>query len=342
MPVPQTRNGSGTSPIVAGDLVLLNREVPQDSHLLAVNKLSGEVVWKHPHLFAPGILNEGYATPVIWKDQVILHTHDGVRGISLSDGQLIWQVNAATAGVSTPVIEGNKLLVATFQTLGEPALRVELPTFEQLKEHDADDNGMISFQEFPDKYKLFDRPEVTDEQGVSMRIKWMLGMVDADKDREITDAEWEGFGQRFAGYVKDHGLLSIELGGEGNVTETHVRILENKNLPEVPSPLVHQGRIYMIKNGGIITCFDSTSGERLYRKRISASGSYYASPIAVGDHIYLTSRQGVVTVLRGSDTLDVLAENDLSEKIMATPAVTDDSLYFRAGRHLYAFSLQDQ
>ena len=170
----------------------------------------------------------------------------------------------------------------------------------------------------------------------------MLGMVATEQNREITSEEWEGFGQRFAGYVKDHGLLSIEFGGEGNVTETHVRILGKKNLPEVPSPLVHQGRIYMIKNGGIITCLDSTSGERLYRKRISASGSYYASPIAVGDHIYLTSRQGVVTVLRGSDTLDVLAENDLSEKIMATPAVADNTLYLRTGSHLYAFSSHKQ
>ena len=266
-------NASGTSPILAGDILLLNREQQEDPHLLAVDK----------------------------------------------------------------VIDGNRLLVATFQTLGEPALRVELPTFEELKEHDADGNGTISFKEFPEKYKLFDRPEVSDEKGVSMRLKSVLGMVDTEQDREITSEEWEGFGQRFAGYVKDHGLLSIEFGGEGNVTETHVRILGKKNLPEVPSPLVHQGRIYMIKNGGIITCLDSTSGEKLYRKRISASGSYYASPIAVGDHIYLTSRQGVVTVLRASDTLDVLAENDLSEKIMATPAVADNTLYLRTGSHLYAF-----
>lgn len=342
MPVPQTRNGSGTSPIIADDVVLLNREQKDDPHLLAVDKDSGEVVWKHPHLFSPSILQEGYATPVIWKDQVILHTHDGIRGIDLSDGQLVWQVNAATAGVSTPVIDGNKLIVATFQTLGEPALRVELPTFEQLKKHDSDGSGTVSFNEFPDTYKLFDRPEVTDEQGVSLRIKWMLGMIDADKDREITAQEWEGFGKSFSGYVKDHGLLSIELGGQGNVTDSHVNILEKKNLPEVPSPLVHQGRIYMIKNGGIITCLDSASGERLYRKRISASGSYYASPIAVGDHIYLASRQGVVTVLRGSDALDVVAENDLAEKIMATPAIADDALYVRTENHVYAFTTLNQ
>ena len=269
---------------------------------------------------------------------MILHTHDGVRAIGLADGRLVWQVNAATAGVSTPVIDGNRLLVATFQTLGEPSLRGEVPTFQILREHDTDKNGTISMQEFPNEYKLFDRPEANDEKGVSLSFRFVAGMADNDKDGEITAQEWQGFSQRFAAYVKDHGLLSIELGGKGNVTETHVNILEKTNLPEVPSPLVHQGRIYMIKNGGILSCFDAESGERLYRNRISASGSYYASPIAVGQHIFLASRQGVVTVLRGGDTLDVVAENDLAEKIMATPAIADGTLYVRTGGHLYAFA----
>ena len=126
--------------------------------------------------------------------------------------------------------------------------------------------GKIAFAEFPDKYLLFDRPEASDEKGVSVRLKMVLGMVDTDKDREVTPQEWEAFGQGFAAYVKDHGLLSIELGGKGNVTDTHVSILEKRNLPEVPSPLVHQGRIYMIKNGGILTCFDSASGEKAVSK----------------------------------------------------------------------------
>jgi outer membrane protein assembly factor BamB len=338
MPIPVTRNGSGTSPVVAGNVVLLNRDQKNDPQLLAVDKDSGKVVWKHPHLFGPGILTEGYATPVIWKDQVILHTHEGIRAIALADGGMIWQVNTSTTGCSTPVIHGNKLFVATWRNLGEPALRQELPTFTQLKEHDSDDSGTISFDEFPRKYLLFDRPEATEEFGVSMRLKALLGMVDADKDRELTEDEWSGFSQRFGAFISDHGLLAIELGGQGDVTETHTTVLQKRNIPEVPSPLAHQGRIYMVKNGGIVSCLDADSGEQLYRERLSAPGSYYASPIAVGDKIYLASLEGVVTVLKASDELDVLARNDLSERIMATPAVVDNTLYVRTDRHLYAFS----
>ena len=338
MPVPSTRNGSGTSPVVAGDVVLLNRDLPQDPHLLAVNKVTGETVWKHPHLFGPGILTEGYATPIIWKDQVILHTHEGIRAIALSSGKAVWQVNALTTGCSTPVISGNQLYVATWQNLGEPALRREIPSFEQLKEHDADENGAIGFEEFPGNYLLFDRPEAADEKNVRLPIKMVLGMADKDQNRELTEEEWKGFGGLFSSFMGDHGLLSIELGGQGNVTETHVKVLEKKNIPEVPSPLAHQDRIYLVKNGGIVSCVETGSGEVLYRKRISASGSYYASPIAVGDRIYLASGQGVITVLQAGDTLDVIATNDLSERILATPAAVDDTLYVRTDGHLFAFT----
>lgn len=338
LPVPQMRNGTGTSPVIVGDVVLLNRDQKTDPQLLAVNKVTGEIVWSHPHLFGPGIISEGYATPIVWKDQVILHTHEGIRAIKLSDGELVWQVNAATTGCSTPVISGNTLFVATWQNLGEPALRTELPTFEQLLEHDADNSGTIGFAEFPAKYRLFDRPEASDEKYVNAPLRMVLGMVDADKNREVTQDEWKQFGQRFSNFVKDHGLLAIQLGGQGNVTETHVRVLQKQNIPEVPSPLAHDDQIYIVKNGGIVTCLDAISGKRLARKRLSATGSYYASPIAVGDRIYLTSVQGVVTVLRAGKQLEVIAENDLGERIMATPAAVDGTLYVRTNEHLYAFA----
>ena len=342
MPVPQMRNGSGTSPILAGDLVLLNRDLSTDPHLLAVNKVSGEVVWKHPHLFAPGMLTEGYATPILWKDQVILHTHEGMRSIRLADGQLVWQANVQTTGCATPVISGNTLFVATWQNLGEPSLRQELPSFDKLVEHDTDADGVIAFEEFPGKYLLFDRPEAADEKGVRAPVKMLLGMVDQNSDRSITRQEWTGFIGRFQNFISDHGLLAIKLGGQGDVTESHVTILEKRNIPEVPSPLVHKGRIYMVKNGGILTCLDESSGDVLFRKRIGASGSYYASPIAVGDRIFLASGQGVITVLRASDKLDVIAENDLAERIMSTPAAVDNTLYVRTMDHLYAFSSTDR
>ena len=64
---------------------------------------------------------------------------------------------------------------------------------------------------------------------------------------------------------------------------------------------------------------------------------YYSSPVAAGGNIYFASGDGVVSVLRAGDKLDVAARNDLGEPIFATPAILDGRLYVRTASHLYAF-----
>jgi outer membrane protein assembly factor BamB len=342
MPLPGLVNGSGTSPVVVGDVVLLSREEAETPYLLAVDKLSGRELWRHDYLFPPGKFARNSATPVVIKDRVILHTNAGIQAISVSDGKPIWQVNATTNGISTPVVSGQKLFVTTWQPLGEPANRGKIPTFAQLREHDADRNGRIAKTEFPRQYKLFQRPQSTVKGGgksVSLRISF--GRIDGDKDGEISKDEWKEFEQLFASKLGDLGLLSIDLGGRGDITNTHVRVLEKRNIPEVPSALVHQGRIYLVKDGGLVNCFDDASGKRLFRARLAATGSYFASPIAAGDRIYLASVSGTITVLQAGDEYQVMARNDLSERILATPAIVEGTLYVRADGNLYAFQKTD-
>ena len=95
------------------------------------------VLWRAP---LPG---QAGATPVVWDDQVLLHTHGGVRAIDLETGQLVWQVDADSTGVTTPVIGDNRLFVATWNNLGEPSLRPDYPSFTTLLEHDSNGDGMI-------------------------------------------------------------------------------------------------------------------------------------------------------------------------------------------------------
>lgn len=342
MPPPGLFNGSGTSPVVAGNVVLLSREETDSPHLLAVNKLTGAEVWKHSYLFAPGKFARNSATPIIWKDRVILHTNGGIQAIALSDGKPIWQVNTSTNGISTPVVAGNRLFVTTWQPLGDPVNRGRIPTFFQLRTHDADKSGTIAQKEFPREYKLFHRPESTVKGGgKSVSIRLVFGRIDSNGDGEISQKEWKGFEQFFASQLDDHGLLSIDLGGKGDITKTHVHLLVERNIPEVPSPLTYRGRIYLVKDGGILNCLDTTTGKGLFRARLSATGSYFASPIAVNDRIYLASVAGTITVLQAGDDYREIAKNDLQERILATPAVVDDTLYVRTTQHLYAFKQMD-
>ncbi len=334
-PIPQTRNGSGTSPVIFEDLVLLNREEGRESYLLAVDRTTGKTVWKHDHVFPPSMMFEGYATPVIWNDQAILHTHAGVRSVGLRNGDLIWQVDTDSTGCSTPVIGEGHVYVATWNNLGEPTLRPEYPEFDELLKQDRDKNGTIGYDEFPGDVVLFHRPESSD--GGALPMRFVLGMFDGNRDKEITQGEWEDGLKQFADRITDHGLLAIQLGGKGNITATHTRVFEKRAIPEVPSPLYHLGRLYIVKRGGIVSCYRAATGERLFRKRLKATRSYYASPIAVGQHVYLTSADGKISILKSADTLEVVQVNDLGERTLATPAVVDGKIYIRTDEHLYAF-----
>ena len=120
-----------------------------------------------------------------------------------------------------------------------------------------------------------------------------------------------------------------------------MQVLERKAIPEVPSPVYLDGRIYMIKNGGIVTAIDVTDGSRVFRKRLGSPGTHYASPIVGENLIYLSSASGEISVIDVSgETPKRLARNEFDEEIMATPALVDNTLYVRTARHLYAFKAE--
>jgi outer membrane protein assembly factor BamB len=132
----------------------------------------------------------------------------------------------------------------------------------------------------------------------------------------------------------DHGLLAIRV--KENKPEVIWR--ENTSIPEVPSPLLYQGRLFLVRNGGVATCLDAVTGRVIYRARIGAPGAYYASPIAAGGRVYLASSEGVVTVISaGGDQLKIASHNELGEEMIATPAIAGHSIYIRTLQSLYAF-----
>src|SRR5262249_41039129 len=106
--------------------------------------------------------------------------------------------------------------------------------------------------------------------------------------------------------------------------------------------LVYHGQYIMVKDGGLVTAYDPDTGAELYSGRFAASGKYYASPVAANGHIYFISLDGVVTVLSAGEKKPeaVAKEMKLEERTSATPAISDDTLYVRTEKHLYAFAQQ--
>jgi outer membrane protein assembly factor BamB len=96
----------------------------------------------------------------------------------------------------------------------------------------------------------------------------------------------------------------------------------------------------MIKDGGVVTCLDAETGQLQYQSRVGR-GHFSSSPIYANGKIYISSREGIVSVLQVGNRLKTLSENDLGESIVATPAIADDTLYVRTNQHLYAFKKMD-
>lgn len=132
-------------------------------------------------------------------------------------------------------------------------------------------------------------------------------------------------------------VMAIRPGGKGEVNQTHVAWTQTKGVPGVPSPLYYNGRIYTVKNGGIVFSRAAKTGELVYSGRIGATGYYYSSPVAADNKIYIASEEGVVVVLDSGEELKVLARNKLDGQILATPAIVDGKIYVRTDDFLYAF-----
>jgi outer membrane protein assembly factor BamB len=132
-------------------------------------------------------------------------------------------------------------------------------------------------------------------------------------------------------------LIAVKPGGRGDVTESHLAWEHNRGIPEIPSPLYHAGRVYMVRSGGILTAVHAGTGKALYTERLNASGQYSASPILANGHLYLISEPGQLTVVKAGDELSIVHQIQLGDKTHVTPAFDDDTIYVRSEQHLWAF-----
>jgi outer membrane protein assembly factor BamB len=128
-------------------------------------------------------------------------------------------------------------------------------------------------------------------------------------------------------------LLAIDPTGSGDVTASHVIWRELRSMPSKPSPLLIDGLLYTIHDQGVMSCLVAETGEVVWQSRVG--GNYSASPLYGDGRIYLFSEEGKGTVLRPGRAYDVLAENELADGCLASPAAIDGALFVRTRSHLY-------
>lgn len=305
--------GMASSPVAAGDMVLLLCDQARGSYLLALEKTSGRQRWKRERPES----NVGWAVPIVHQDQILALGSMRVDSYHLSTGEPRWWIPVASQGsMGAPVVSGNTLIVTT---LGND--QPMFPSFASALERlDKDKDNRISADEARDEKDWFEH----------------FGWVDDNHDKFLDSKEWETV--RAYG-IGEHGAMAIPLDGKGRLDGTAIRWRFRRNVPYVPSPVLYQGVLYMAKTGGIVTSLDPANGGLLKQGRSEkALGEYYASPVAADGKVFLLSEEGKMTVLKAGPQWEVLAVNDMGEECYATPAVSGGRIFVRTRGTLYAFA----
>lgn len=143
--------------------------------------------------------------------------------------------------------------------------------------------------------------------------------------------------------TSDERLDTIQLDeASGDITGTPAVLWSvDKHTPHVPSPLVSDGMLYLVKSHtGILSAYDARTGRMEYGpERLPGIRDVYASPVAAGGRVYVASRDGTTAVLAAGPTLEVLSVNMLDDGFDASPAVADGEIYLRGQRYLYCIAV---
>jgi outer membrane protein assembly factor BamB len=135
-------------------------------------------------------------------------------------------------------------------------------------------------------------------------------------------------------------LMAVKPDGTGDVTKTHVVYTLTKDVPLKTSPAVVDGRMYLVTDGGVLTCTEAATGKRLWRERIG--GRFSASPLVAPGRIYLFDEKGTSTVIRPGPTYHRLAVSKLDAGCMGSPAVSGNALFVRTKTHVYRIQAKER
>jgi outer membrane protein assembly factor BamB len=143
-----------------------------------------------------------------------------------------------------------------------------------------------------------------------------------------------------SGPHRNGAYMAVRLGGRGDITNTHVTWRIPTGAPHVSSLLYYDGLIYLAHENGIATCVDAKTGQRMWQSRMG--GIFTASPVAGDGKVYLVSQTGETIVLRAGPKLEIVARNQLMERLMASPAISGGQIFFRTDEHLVAIQATNQ
>jgi outer membrane protein assembly factor BamB len=334
--------GSASSPVLCGDLLIQSLDTDEGgSRLLALKRATGEKAWETPR----PLFSSGWSTPIVWtgkgKPQIILLGSKKLTAYEPADGKELWSVAGFPIETAcSPAFDDKQVFACSAAIGGRSSPKFDGAAWAGLLQFDANKDGKIQFAEVPENYHVVLRPELPEGhpgRTLPFPVRGMLEGMDKDKDGAVSKAEWDSAMGGFES-MDTPVLMALQPGNANSDGTPTVAWKTQHGIPEIPSPLCYQGKVFLVRDGGLIQCLDADTGTVLYHERLGVGGGYAASPIAADGRVYLASQSGTITVIdAATDHLKVLATNALGEKITATPAMVDDTLYVRTEKHLFAF-----
>ncbi|HTG44111.1 MAG TPA: PQQ-binding-like beta-propeller repeat protein [Verrucomicrobiae bacterium] len=312
--------GAASSPIIVDDKVILNEDHDVDSFLMALDRSTGKILWKTPR---PNAVRS-YSTPALWTQggakQLLVAGALELAGYDASSGEKLWWVNGlARIVIPTPLPSGDFVYMASWAPGGDAGQRLALANWDQ---------ALLKWDR--NKDLRLGKEEVDDREVLSRFFR-----MDLDQNELLDQKEWEQHATIFQ--RAQNALLAIKPEGRGNLGDDAIRWKHLRGSPYVASPALHDGVIWMVKDGGLVTKVEASSGELLQQERLGATGNYYASPVIADKKVYFASEPGVVTIAAEERSWRLLGSHAFKEKIFATPLVSGDRIYIRTEKALYCF-----
>ena len=353
---------SGSTPIIWGDHIFLNVAEGDDLFLWAVERSKAAHLWKKK--LGGGNLklrkqNMSSPSPVTDGKHVWVMTGTGIlKGFDFA-GNEIWsrdiqkeygQFGLNWGYASSPLLYEDSLYVQVLHGMktDEPSyvMRINKTTGKNVWKVDRATNAI---RESPDSYTT---PALL-KYGKTIEIVITGGDVVTGHDPATGKELWRAnglnpdnhpfyrivaspivSGDMIYAPTRIKPLLAIRAGGRGDITETHRAWAFDKG-PDVPTPVTDGKYFYVVDDKGVIWCLDAKTGQAIYGPERIKPGTYSSSPVLADGKIYITNEDGLTTVVKAGPKFEVLAENNLNDYCLSSPAISDGQIFIRTTQHLY-------
>lgn len=338
-----------SSPVIGGQQIWLTTALDDGKSLRVVclDRTTGKVV-HDVEVFpnnkpVPLTPPNSHASPTAILDGDRLYVHFGAYGTACltTDGKIVWKAKMEYRPMygpsSTPVLYQDLLIIPCQGTNVRFMAALDKKTGEvRWKQphqgRNSDSTPLVIHRPSGDQLVCNLAEKVVSYDPATGKELWSVqqGNNYAQVPRPVF-----GYGLVFiAGGYFDPVVQAIRPDGQGDVTKTHVAwSMRHSSVPQNPSPLLVGNELYLVSDKGIGSCLDARTGKVHWRERLGQG--FYASPLFADGRLYVSSQEGVTTVLAPGKEFKKLAVNKLDGRMLASLAVSGKSLYLRTDRHLY-------